>query len=78
MKISKHSLIMRSHRLLIVGKPTIDTSNAKNHFTLDPWSAFILYNRETSSAIWRTWGVSGHPGEVSSAVDSIWASAREA
>jgi len=62
----------------IVGKPIIHTSNPKNHFTLDPWSAFILYNRETSTAAWRIWGASEHPSNVSNAVDPIWASAREA
>lgn len=78
MSIDEQGLCMHSQRLLIAGRPIIHTSNAKNHFTLDPWSAFILYNRETSSAAWRIWGASEHNSEVSNAVDSIWASAREA
>jgi len=70
MKISEHDLS-------IVGEAIVHTSNTKNRFTLDPWSAFILYNRETSTAAWRIWGASEHHSEVSNAVDSIWASARE-
>lgn len=69
---------INEHDLSIVGEAIVHTSNTKNRFTLDPWSAFILFNRETSSAAWRAWGPNEHPSEASNAVDSIWASAREA